>query len=305
MGLSAARMTFGTPCEAIKQPLRRNTHAGLSRRVRLGHTVARMTEAPWLKADGSFRCFFCETPKDTKGRQRDPDSWHVGLRESHQLLVSRPLPNGDQWTFEPVRGWYLKNLEPSENEPDEWSLGSDNFATTHTNSLPDFAAAIPGYANGHVHEFCTIGGYIVFPNGLAHTRPTTQRARRWTLNQARGCDRQVSDRFDLTLEAIRLYFAGITVRAENPLGDVMDAYGWFFDCFGQGSEGFEAYVDYFFLDPFIAEGRVRPLYRGSLNFADALPRDASQYHSYIQEQRQAVGQRNDLIAQWWATMPSA
>jgi hypothetical protein len=199
----------------------------------------------------------------------------------------------------------LKSTEPAASEPPEWSLGSDNFATTHTSSLPDLATAIPGYTKGHVHEFCTIGGYTVFPNGLSQTRPTKQSARRWTLNQARGCDPRVSDRFDLTLEAIRLYFAGITNRVENPLGDVVDAYGWFFDRFGRGSEGFQAYVDYFFLDPFVTRGRVRPLYCGSLDYADALPREASEYHSYIEGQRQAVGQRNKLIAQWWVEQQTA
>lgn len=141
-----------------------------------------MTGAPWLSLDGTYRCFYCETPSTAAGRHGDPDSWHKGLRESHRILWSRPLPSGDAWSFAPNGGWYLKNVEPRANEPAEWSIGSDNFATTHTNAMPKMAAAIPGYENRHLHTFCTIGGYIVFPNGLAQTRATEARARRWTLN---------------------------------------------------------------------------------------------------------------------------
>lgn len=131
------------------------------------------------------------------------------------------------------------------------------FATTHTNALPCMAEKVPCYENRHLHEFCQVGGYIVFPNGLEPTRPTKVRPRRWTLNQAKGCDRRISDRFDLTLEAIRLFFDGKTSRDVNPLGDVLDAYGWFFAPFGAGDEGFRAYVDCFLLAPMVSGGRVR------------------------------------------------
>lgn len=256
--------------------------------------------APWLTPNGAYRCFLCETPSTGAGRQRDPDSWHKGLRESHRILWSRPLPSGDAWSFKPMRGWYLKNSESRGHEPSPWSVGSDNFATTHTNALPNMAAAIPGYENGHVHDLCTIGGYIVFPNGLAQARATQARARKWTLNQAKGCEGRISDRFDLTLEAIRLYFAGITARYANPLGDVLDAYGWFFDPFGRGAEGFQAYVSYFFLDPMVSAGRVVPTYGHALDFCDALPRRSqSGYYDYIKAQRAAVIARNELIARWW------
>jgi len=253
-----------------------------------------MTTAPWLTHDGEYRCFFCETPGAQENT--DPDSWHKGLRESHRILWSRPLPSGESWSFEPA---HLKITEPRPNEPSEWSIGSDNFATTHANTLPSMAAAIPGYENGHLHDFCTIGGYIVFPNGLAQVRPTQAKPRKWSINQARGMERKMSDRFDLTLEAIRLYYAGIIARDTNPIGDVLDAYGWFFDVFGKGAEGFQAYVDFFFLNPMVSGGCVVPLYGHALDFGDALPhRSQSAYNDYITAQRTAVSERNELIARW-------
>ncbi len=261
-----------------------------------------MTEAPWLTHDGAYRCFYCETPRAGAGRKRDadPDSWHKDLRESHRILWSRPFPSGDAWSFAPVPRWYLKNAEPRANEPTQWSIGSDNFATTHTNALPKMASTIPDYEMGHLHDFCTIGGYIVFPNGIAQTRTTQVKPRKWSINQARGMERRISDRFDLTLDAIRLYFVRITTRDANPIGDVLDAYGWFFDSFGKGAEGFQAYVDYFFLNPMVTDGRVVPMYGDALDFGDALPRRSqSAYNDYIAAQRTAVSDRNELITRWW------
>lgn len=259
-----------------------------------------MTQAPWLKPDGTYRCFFCETTRTSAGMQRDPDAWQQELRESHRILWSRPLPNGAVWSFKAKPKWYLKRIGPQGDEPTEWSVGSDNFATTHTNALPALAAAIPRYESGHLHDFCTIGGYIVFPNGRTQTRATKAPARKWTLNQAKGCERRISDRFDLTLEAIRLYFAGSVERKKNPIGDVLDAYGWFFDCFGQGVDGFNAYVDYFFLTPMVSGGCVKPLYGESLCWNAALPCGSnSHYQAYIEAQRHMVGERNELISKWW------
>ena len=216
-----------------------------------------MTGTPWLNDDGTYVCFYCTTGTTRAGRQRDPDSVHAGLRESHRILLSRPLPNGDSWSFQPARGWYLKSVEPRTGEPLEWSVGSDNFATTHTNALP-------------------------------------------------GMAEKISDRFDLTLEAIRLFFDGKTSRDVNPLGDVLDAYGWFFAPFGAGVEGFRAYVDYFFLTPMVSGGRVRPTYGNELDFADAMPGGSqSGYDRYIEAQGAAVRERTEAITRWRASSPAS
>jgi hypothetical protein len=264
-----------------------------------------MTGAPWLDDDGKYVCYLCDVGKTPSGRQRDPDSAHKGLREAHALLWSRPVPGRESWAFTSPPGWYLRSVTLLEKAPAEWCAGSDNFATTHTNALPDLASRIPGYvgatirADAHLHEFCTIGGYIVFPGALDQQRPTAHPARRWTMNQAKGCDPHVADRMDLTLEAIRLYYDGETRRVRNPLGDVIDAYGWFFDYFGTHAKGFQNYIDYFFLNPFVVNGEVVPLYGDRLDFNSALPRDSERYYLYISAQLAAVTQRNHLITNWW------
>ena len=262
-----------------------------------------MSGVPWLAEDGSFRCFLCSTAPSRTGKERDPDAWNDDLRESHRLLWSRPLPTERAWSFEAARGWYLKCGSSVAGEPADWSIGSDNVATTHSNSYPQLAAAIPGYENRHLHEFCTIGGYLVFPNGRDQTRATQAKPRSWTINQAKGCDRRIFDRIDLTLEAIRLYYAGVISRDRNPLGDVLDADGGVGVALWSGHDGSARYVAYFCLEPFVSAGRVTPLLGDRVDFADAAPgRSAAAYADYIAAQRAAVTARNALITATWTQL---
>ena len=67
---------------------------------------------------------------------------------------------------------------------------------------------------------------------------------------------------------------GIVHRNENPIGDVLEAYRWWFELFGKGADGFKVYVDFFFLTPMLDEhGRVKPFGSLALVFDHALPRD--------------------------------
>lgn len=253
-----------------------------------------------MTADGSLRCFYCETGTAYPGQDRDPDAFSPELRESHRLLWTKPLPNGQPLELS-ARLWsdYLRVTSPA----GDWTLGSDLVATIHANAMPTDSEGLDGYANRHVCDLCTIGGYIVFPNQLAHQVPThaSPAPRRWSINQARGMERGISDRFDLTLEAIRLLFEDTVDLAENPIGDVLEAYRWWFDLFGHGADGFLAYADFFFLTPMLdTHGRVQPFEPLTLAFEDALPRqDAGAYRAYIDAQRDFVSHRNALISEWW------
>lgn len=259
-----------------------------------------MEAPPWLTADGGLRCFFCETGSAYPGQDKDPDGFSSQLRASHQLLWSKPLPSGQLLELSALL-WtdYLRVTSP----PGGWTLGSDLIATIHANAMPSHSQALEEFADRHVCHLCTIGGYIVFPNNLAQQMPTQTNpaARRWSINQARGMERRISDRFDLTLEAIRLLFEGTADLAVNPIGDVLEAYRWWFDLFGHGADGFLAYADFFFLTPMLdTHGRVKPFEPLTLSFEDALPsNDEAAYRGYIAAQRDFVSQRNSLISEWW------
>ena len=88
----------------------------------------------------------------------------------------------------------------------------------------------------------TIGGYIVFPGNRVGGRQT--------INQARGTNPRIDDRFDLTLECIRRYYAG----EDSPLAETLALYPEFFALFGN----FSGYCEFFLLQDLLTEdGGVR------------------------------------------------
>jgi hypothetical protein len=270
--------------------------------TRLDRMVA---HPPWLKPDGSMRCFSCETASAYPDGDHDPDGYSSQLRKSHQRLWTKPLPDGQSLEVS-ARLWadYLRVT----SIPGNWTLGSDIITSIHSKAEPVDSQALHGFANGHVCEFSTIGGYMVFPNQIAQQVPPQPNpaVRRWSINQARGMDGRISDRFDLTLEAIRLLYEGTVDLSENPIGDVLGAYRWWFDLFGQGVDGFLAYAKFFFLTPMLdPQGRVKPFAPLALGFDDALPRnDATAYRAYVAAQRAFVSRRNELISEWWRLQPA-
>ena len=75
--------------------------------------------------------------------------------------------------------------------------------------------------------------------------PGTQIEGKPTLNQERGFNKQIADRFDLTLECIRLRYLGET----SPLADVLIRYWDFFMLF----EDFKGYTDFFLLQDLVSD----------------------------------------------------
>ena len=67
--------------------------------------------------------------------------------------------------------------------------------------------------------FYTIPGFILFPGNQINGKVT--------MNAARGFNARICDRFDLTLECIRRYYAKI----DSPLHEVISRYSNFFDLF--------------------------------------------------------------------------
>jgi hypothetical protein len=259
--------------------------------------ICSVSEVPWVSADGALRCFYCETMARLPGMEPapDPDGVDPNLRETHRRLWSKALPTGEVLELAALR-WsdYLTVVSTDAG----WTLGSDNIATIHYNGLRGFAEAM--VTDRHLCQFCTVGGYLIFPNQIAQQQPTRENksARRWVINQARGMEPRISDRFDLTLEAIRLFYQGIVHRNENPIGDVLEAYRWWFAIFGEGTAGFLAYADFFHLTPLIDEhGRVKPFGSLALQFDRALPADEATYRNYVAAQLEFVAARNELIRQ--------
>lgn len=170
----------------------------------------------------------------------DPDSSSPTLRRYHRLLWSKDLPNGRPFTLSEEReGTYLYHS----SELGEFFLSSDGITNSygHHKRKKEIVEQIPEAVQEVYDVGSTIGGYIIFPynkvDGLQ------------TINQTRGRDRYIDDRFDLTLECIRRYYLG----ENSPLYPTLLGYKSFFDLF----EDFLGYVRFFFLDDLLDEdGKV-------------------------------------------------
>lgn len=181
----------------------------------------------------------------TDARGLDPDSHSPTLKRYHKLLWSKALPNGKVYELRddykgPYTGSYLYHL----SDLGEFFLGSD--AITHSyrdqRKYKWITEQIPDHVNELYDAGSTIGAFTLFPK--------KQIDRKYNINQARGMNSFINDRFDLTLECIRLYYNG----EESPLYDTLLRYYAFFDLF----KSFEGYIQFFLLDDLIdKDGNIK------------------------------------------------
>jgi hypothetical protein len=172
---------------------------------------------------------------DTKCGDPDKDSYK--LYECHKLLWMKELPCGKKLDLEIICNYgqlLLKN-----NLYDNFS--SDRMFPHLVGKYNNrFDGWLP---NNEIIELKyyirTIGGHIIFP---AHKNNGN------TINQDRGFIYKIADRFDLTLECIRLFYLNI----QNPLSGVLLRYKDFFDLFVD----FSGYVHFFLLQDLIQENGI-------------------------------------------------
>lgn len=184
---------------------------------------------------------------DAKGR--DPDSTSPTLRSYHKFLWSKPLPNGKIFELTNSKsGVYLYHY----SDLGEFCLGSD--AITHSYRNHRRKAWLTQQIQDDVREVfeagSTIGAYTLFPNNRVEGKHT--------INQARGVNSLIDDRFDLTLECIRLFYLG----QGSPLYDTFLRYKNFFDLF----ESFAGYINFFLLNDLVDEDQKIKFYLPFDNF---------------------------------------
>jgi hypothetical protein len=214
--------------------------------------------------------------KDSKSG--DPDKDSLKLYETHKTLWNKTLPCRKNLDLKVIRDNYgrlvLKNSLCD-------NLSSDRMC-------PHYDGQYNRKCDGWLtdieieelkHKVRTIGGHIVFPGNKRNG---------FTINQARGVNRIICDRFDLTLECIRLYYQ----EQRSPLYDTLMRYKDFFDLFVD----FDGYVDFFMLQDFIDE-------KGQINFSlpfddfsrPALPQTAEEYKRYRVHTIDLLNKRNNRI----------
>lgn len=124
----------------------------------------------------------------------------------------------------------------------------------------------------------TIGGMMVFP---AHRVDG-----KLNINGARGFNRKIADRFDLTLECIRRFYLG----EASPLADTLARHAEFFALF----DNFDGYIDYFLLqDLVVKDGAAVKFFMPFEDFnTPSVPRDDSSYKAYRDRSIDVINARN-------------
>lgn len=223
---------------------------------------------------------------------KDPDKYSPTLRRYHKLLWSKPLPSGQLFLLDDTTPRvYLHHRSGL----GEFFLSSDSVIPTFTrwNSLRSITGQFPEADNeafrtiGH-----TIGGMMVFPGNRIDGK--------MTINGARGFNRTVADRMDLTLECIRRHYLG----ESNPLGDTLRRYSAFFALFGD----FRGYADFFLLQDLVTDDYAAIKF--FMPFDDfktsSVPTNIDTYKEYRRLTFEFIKARNRRIASFCrqATNPS-
>lgn len=205
--------------------------------------------------------FFSDTPIG-----KDPDSRSPTLRRYHQLLWTKPLPDGTSFT--------LSDREPRSylygtSSKGEFHLSSDAIGHTYRN-WKRMASIVSQISDKEMEAFfrvcSTIGAYTIFPAKMIDGKQN--------INMARGTNSKVRDRIDLTLECIRLLY----LEQSNPLDATLLRYNSFFSLF----DDFIGFVEFFmFQDLVSSHGNQINFFLPFEGFdGPVLPRDIDEYRTY-------------------------
>jgi hypothetical protein len=217
---------------------------------------------------------------DSNGK--DPDAHSQTLRKYHRFLWSKQLPIGESLELEEIESnlVYRFNMQTLK-------FGSDSISNSYIGTKK-IAHLTNEVSHLEFEEFrdkgSTIGGYIIFPSARVD--------RKMTINGARGFNAKIADRFDLTLECIRLHYQ----RRENPLDGTFNTpiNSFFFSLFTD----FKGYVDFFLLQDLtdIQYEKVSFFTQIEKPFEKSpIPETAAEYREYKRATLEFVSRRNQRI----------
>lgn len=213
----------------------------------------------------------------TDSNGRDPDKHSKTLRSYHKMLWSKALPNWNNFTLSDESWSYLHH----KSKLGEFSLSSDCIIHEYS-TMKRMEHIILQINKKEVTAFLdlsyTIGWFIIFPSNKIDNKRT--------INQARGCNRKIADRIDLTLECIRLYY----INKENPLSETLQRYKDFFSLF----DDFKGYCEYFLLQDIVSKDFSKVKFFLPFNWFELspLPSTADEYHEYKNSSMKFIKQRN-------------
>ena len=141
---------------------------------------------------------------------------------------------------------------------------------------------VPTNELNHFFSLCsTIGAFIVSPAKRIDGK--------MTINGARGTNHKIQDRFDLTLECVRRFYAG----EQSPLSTTFERYSSFFRLF----ENFRGYVEFFLLNDLVCSKfeEVKFWHQFSSFDLSPLPQTITEYYDFKMSVEKFVRKRNKRI----------
>lgn len=240
--------------------------------------------------------YFTDTSKG-----KDPDSHSKNLNYHHQIIWSKRLPSGEMFDLKPLHTNGRRLLYHKSKKLGEHVLASDAIIhplyyynrqegkfldkIAYANSFP--SAQIKSELKNKIIDFnfkaVGLSCYTLFP--------AKQILRKNTINQARGVNRKICDRVDLTLECIRRYYDEI--KQPNPLLDTLKRYDSFFKLFGS----FKGYVDFFLLQDLVSENYSSVHFWLPLDEFNRspLPQSSNEYTLYMNKALNFIKARSERI----------
>lgn len=211
----------------------------------------------------------------------DPDNASPTLQRYHQLLWSKPLPNGEVMNLKAGSGPYYLTWN-------DFRFGSDSIIVSFRykkykymmDQVAERVGGFKAYYEDLLRKSYTIGGTIIFPK-----HPNS-------MNQDKGTNACISDRWDLTLECIRRYYKGET----SPLYDTIVRDKAFYDLFVD----FKGYVDFFLLQDAVSDDYSSvDIWCGNADFiTDGLPKTVDEYFEFIDKEFSFLNRRNARIKEY-------
>ena len=215
--------------------------------------------------------------KEAKGR--DPDRYSPTLIKYHSMLWQKPLKDNKLFDLT----FSEKNRLTHSSDLGVFELSSDTIGHTYRKwkRMAHIIKQIPKSDIDSFLKTCrTMGGYIVFPANKINGN---------TINQERGTNTKIRDRWDLTVECIRRHYVG----GESPLSNTLVRYSDFFSLFSN----FKSYVEFFHLQDVVSDDFNKVKF--FLPFDDfqrvPTPKTKEEYIAYRQAVMLFINQRNTRI----------
>ena len=216
--------------------------------------------------------------KEAKGR--DPDRHSPTLIKYHRMLWQKPLKDNKLFDLT----FSEKNRLTHSSDLGVFELSSDTIGHTYRKwkRMAHIIKQIPKSDIDSFLKSCrTMGGYIFFPANKMNGN---------TINQERGTNTKIRDRWDLTVECIRRHYVG----GESPLSNTLVRYSDFFSLFSN----FKSYVKFFHLQDVVSDDFKKVKF--FLPFDDfqrvPTPKTKEEYIAYRQAVMLFINQRNTRIS---------